>query len=97
MLAFKKYMLYFKPNMGPYFCLHVFCLPLPQIAWLGNFSLSPPPGFELALVSSALLKGILQQDTSPTELPRPLDPIFPLAFIKQHVEISIKYGVCYLI
>ena len=60
------------PNPCTYFCVHVFCITLPQMAWLGFF-----PNYYVAtgnwthVSSVAPLWGTLTQDALLTELPRP--------------------------
>ena len=69
------------PNPHTYFCAHVFCIKLPQMAWLRLFSLTPLPWPEIELTSVQLdfFWGTFTQDALPNELPRPPHParVFP--------------------
>ena len=63
---------FYKPDRRAYFCVHVFCLTLPQMAQLGFFPISyAATGNQTHVGSVAPLWGTLIQDDSPTKLPRP--------------------------
>ena len=50
---------FYLPNLRTCICLHVFCLPLPQMAWLGFFYLTPllRLGIKVTSVQLHLLEG----------------------------------------